>query len=455
VEAGSISDVNDLDRDLDHASNVLKTEDSIKTCVAPSEKFAMIIDSRSRGSRVPRRGMVVVLMAMLLPLLIGTMALALDGGMLYLQRRQAQTAADAAALAGAYSYSTTLSLSSAQIAAKNAALGNGYTIQTSAITQPVANEIAVTVTASPPRFFSGLWGSGAMTINASATALVSSGSGSTPYSTNSMVLLDGSMSSALALAGSATINASGGIQVNSTSSTAVNANNAGHTSSNISVVGGTTVNSGGSLSGTVNTGASSVGDPLASLATPSAPTASSTNGLAGYPGYGSYTLQPGLYTSSVSLGNGGTFTMQPGLYYFQGGAGLTVANGASLTGSGVTIYTDNSGGTVSFQGGTTTTLSAPGASPTAGAIQGVVYFQGRTSTASPSFGNGASINLTGTFYAAKAPLTFNGGSFSNLASQIIADSANLSNDAQITVPYSASKVAVKAGGYNYPIALIQ
>jgi Flp pilus assembly protein TadG len=415
----------------------------------------MIVHMTQTRDRIGRRGMVVVLVAMMLPIIIGTMALALDGGVLYLQRRQAQTAADAAALAGAYSYSTTSSLSSAQTAAQSVALANGYTVQTSSITQPLANQIAVTVTANPPRFFSGLWGNGGMSVTASATAAVSTGSGSTPYTTSSLVLLDQTMSGSLSLAGSATINASGGIQVNSSSSTAVNANNAGHTSSNINVVGGYTTSSGGSLSGTVQTGSSSVGDPLSSLSVPSTPTTSSTNGLSGYPGYGSYTMQPGLYTSSVSLGNGGTFTMQPGLYYFQGGAGLTIANGATLTGSGVTIYVDNGGGTISFQGGTTTTLSAPGSSPTGNAIQGVVYFQGRTSTTSPSFGNGANINLTGTFYAAKAPLTFNGGSFSNLASQIVADSANLSNNANISVPYSASKVAVKSGGYNYPIALVQ
>jgi Flp pilus assembly protein TadG len=399
--------------------------------------------------------MVLVLLAVMLPVLVGTMALALDGGVLYLQRRQAQTAADAAALAGAYAYSTTPTLAAAQTAAKSVALLNGFSIESSSVTQPQTSQIAVNVTSSPPRFFSALWGTTSMSISASATAVVSSGSSSTPYSTNSLVLLDATKSGSLTLAGSAKITASGGIQVNSSSSSAVNANNSGNTSSNINVVGGYTTSSGGSLTGTVKTGATSVGDPLASLQAPSAPSTSSTNGLSGYPGYGSFTLQPGLYTSSVSLGNGGTFTMQPGLYYFQGGAGLTIANGATVSGSGVTIYCDNGGGTISFQGGTTTNLSAPGSSPTGGAIQGVVYMQGRTSTASPSFGNGANINLSGTFYAAKAPLTFNGGSFPTLASQVVADSANLTNNANVYVPYSASKVATKAGGYTYPIALIQ
>jgi Flp pilus assembly protein TadG len=433
---------------------MILTPTSIQSASPIRRTITMLYDKLRQDLRKPRAGMVVILVATMLPIIIGTMALALDGGMLYLERQQAQTAADAAALAGAYTYSTTSSLSSAQTAAQNVASHNGFTIPTSSITQPNANQIAVTVTANPPRFFSKLWNAGGLTVSTSATAAVSSGSGTVPYSTNSLILLDSTMSGALTLAGSASITANGGIQVNSSSGSAVNANNTGHTSANISIVGGYTTSSGGYLTGTVSTGASSVGDPLASMSVPSVPSTSSTNGLAGYPGYGSYTLQPGLYTSSASLGNGGTFTMQPGLYYFQGGAGLTVANGATLTGSGVTIYMDT-GGQISFQGGTTTTLSAPGSSPVGNAIQGVVYFQNRTSTTSPSFGNGSTINLTGTFYAPKAPLTFNGGTFPNLASQVIADSLNASNNATATVSYSSSKVAAKAGGYSYPIALIQ
>jgi hypothetical protein len=145
--------------------------------------------------------------------------------------------------------------------------------------------------------------------------------------------------------------------------------------------------------------------------------------------------------------------MNPGLYYFQGGAGLTIANGATLTGTGVTIYME-SGGSISFQGGTTTTLSAPSSSSN-GAIQGVVYMQARTSTTAPSFANGTNVNLTGTFYAAAAPLSFAGGNLSNFASQVVVDSMNLSNDAQVTVAYSSSAVAAKSAGYNYPVALVQ
>ncbi len=409
-----------------------------------------------KGPEAYRRGMVVVLVALTLPLIVGTMALALDASVLYLQRRQAQTAADAAALAGAYTMYNTSNFSLAQNAAVAIGSQNGFTIPKSNVTQPGSTQVAVTVTSNPPRFFSSLWGNGSLTISTSAIAQTNTSSSSTtPYSTAAVILLDPSASGSLSLAGSAQIKATAGVQVNSNSSTAVNANNAGTTSAPLNIVGGYTTSSGGSLTGTIHTGVTSVGDPLSSISAPANP-GSSTNQnshMSAYPGYGAYTMNPGQYSSSVSLGNGGTFTMNPGLYYFQGGANLTIANGVTLSGTGVTIYMQG-GGTVSFQGGTTTTLSAPSSSSN-GAIQGVVYFQDRTASTSPSFANGTNVNLTGTFYAAAAPLSFAGGNLSNFASQVVVDSINMSNDAQLTVGYSSTTVAGKPAGYTYPVALVQ
>ncbi len=416
----------------------------------------MILAGKRRRAVWLRRGLVMVLAALLMPVVVGAMALALDCGVMYLQRRQAQTAADAAALAGAYALYNGSNFSVAQSAAIAVGSQNGFTIADGDVTQPKSTQVAVQVTATPPRFFSALWGKGSLTISASATAQTSSGSSSTtPYSTAAVVLLDPTASGSLSFAGSAQLNAPAGVQVNSNSSSAVYANNAGGTAAPLDVVGGTRTHAAGWLTGTITTGVASVGDPLSSIAAPSDP-GSSTNQdsfISKYPGWGSYTMQPGQYTRSVSLGNGGNFTMQPGLYYFKGGANLTIANGATVTGSGVTIYMDG-GGTISFQGGTTTTLSAPSTSSN-GAIQGIVYMQDRTVSTSPTFANGTNVNLTGTFYAAAAPLTFAGGNNSNFASQVVVDSMNLSNGTNVTVNYSSSKVAGKPSGYNYPVALVK
>ncbi|HEU4345331.1 MAG TPA: Tad domain-containing protein, partial [Candidatus Binatia bacterium] len=48
------------------------------------------------------RGQVLVWTSLLIVILLGFLALAMDGGFLYQHKRQMQTAADSAALAGAY-----------------------------------------------------------------------------------------------------------------------------------------------------------------------------------------------------------------------------------------------------------------------------------------------------------------------------------------------------------------
>jgi Flp pilus assembly protein TadG len=71
------------------------------------------------------KGQTLVLTAVCMAGLLGFMALALDVGVLYHTRRDAQTAADAAAMAGALDYLYNHSVSSAQTAACNAAGQNG------------------------------------------------------------------------------------------------------------------------------------------------------------------------------------------------------------------------------------------------------------------------------------------------------------------------------------------
>jgi Flp pilus assembly protein TadG len=118
-----------------------------------------------------RRGTVAAIVALTFPLLIGVAALALDGGLLYLQRRQAQSTADAGALAGAYALSQGATFGSAQKTAVAVGSQQGITISSSQVTQPQVGSIAVTVTSTKSRMFSAVFGSGTMSANASATAV--------------------------------------------------------------------------------------------------------------------------------------------------------------------------------------------------------------------------------------------------------------------------------------------
>jgi Flp pilus assembly protein TadG len=124
-----------------------------------------------RLAQFSHRGTVAVLVGLTLPVLIGVVAISLDGGMLFLQRRQAQSAADGAALAGAYALSNGSSFSTAQNTAIATFSQVHITIPAANITQPQAGSVSVSYTSTQPRLFSSIWGSGSISATASATAV--------------------------------------------------------------------------------------------------------------------------------------------------------------------------------------------------------------------------------------------------------------------------------------------
>jgi Flp pilus assembly protein TadG len=133
------------------------------------------------------------------------------------------------------------------------------------------------------------------------------------------------------------------------------------------------------------------------------------------------TLQPGVY-SSITSGSG-PITLNPGLYIVNGN--VSIGNGAVVTGNGVTIITS---GTVSFGGGSTVTLSAPTANTTTGAIPGVVI--AGTSTATDTLSNGMKPALTGVIYYPNGTLAIAGGvNVANSCLEMLAGAISISNGA--------------------------
>lgn len=396
-----------------------------------------------RDDPLKRRGTVAAVVALLTPVIVGVSALTLDGGLMYLQSRQAQSIADASALAGAYTYYNTSNLALAQAAAVAMAKENGASITSAQVTSPQTGYVTVSLTLTQSRAFSALWGAGSMSTTSSATARGISIT--QPYSNCSVICLDPSSLGSLTIDGGAdltapsVLSALAPVQVNSTSPTALLVYNGAQVNASIDVVGGDSVGNGSHVTGTITTGSAAIPDPLASLPTPSIPPATTTP-MSNYSGTGPFTMQPGLYSGDVTLDSGGAYTMQPGLYYFQGGS-LNLENGSSLTGSGVTLFVDNGGGTINLQSGTTTTLTPP----SSGTYSGMVYFQDRASSVTPLLSDGATINVKGTFYAAGAPMVFSSGSKTNsCSSQMIVKSMNLSDGADIDVQYSSASVASKS-----------
>jgi Flp pilus assembly protein TadG len=120
-----------------------------------------------RGAR-EQRGAILVIVSMSLVVLLGMTALAIDLSSFYKAQRQAQTAADAGALAGAedLARSSTSASSDATTLARQNYPGANVTADAAS----TVNQITVNVSASTPTFFGKILGLGNETVGARAVA---------------------------------------------------------------------------------------------------------------------------------------------------------------------------------------------------------------------------------------------------------------------------------------------
>ena len=113
-----------------------------------------------------QKGFVLVVLALLLVALIGFLALAVDIGVLYSARTSAQEVADAAALAGAFTFINdtqspqpqTASSNALQVALNNSVLGQPVAAADVNVNVDVANRrVAVDVQSTQNTYFAELW----------------------------------------------------------------------------------------------------------------------------------------------------------------------------------------------------------------------------------------------------------------------------------------------------------
>jgi len=132
--------------------------------------------------RDDEKGNVLVTVALVLVVLIGFAVLTIDVGMASSARTQAQRAADAAALAGAFTYVTNPNLtgqaltdavtnSAKNTAAQNTILGTAVTASEVTVSVDTANRrVTTTLTHSTPTFFAGIFGQTSVSIGATGIA---------------------------------------------------------------------------------------------------------------------------------------------------------------------------------------------------------------------------------------------------------------------------------------------
>lgn len=347
----------------------------IKVTVMLRKKITSFLADKS-GSLLP-------LTAVMLPLLLGATGVGVDVSMWLKNRRDMQSAADAAAIAGAWEIAYDFSESFAEDAALKEALKNGYT-------DTVGNDLAVafgttddgnpkvtvTLTRKDTKYFSQVVYKGDVSATVSAAAAVL-----TPNSDFCLLSLDPTADGALTAVGAVDLDSSlCGIAVNSNSDTAVDLS--GNVDINIdlsdlSIVGGLEISGSVDLTtGNTITNAPKATDPYEDLEPPEEvddTDCDHNNFSIG----GTGTISPGVYCGGIRITGNGTITFNPGLYYLYAGDldisgnGNIIANNVSiiLTGSEEDGY-----GNLDVSGGKDMLFTAPAdGSP----MEGVAFFQDR------------------------------------------------------------------------------
>jgi hypothetical protein len=423
-------------------------------------------------------GQTLVMAALSLTVLLGFAALATDVGVQLHDKRTAQTAADAAAIAGASALYAGGDESAATTAGRADAALNGFTngsdgtvvtINTPVTddANPAFNGVAgvVEATISQPvstpfmNVFMHLFNPGStftgLTVGARAVARLGPGNaciytlgvtgididgsgGQTLIDQHCGIIDDSSSSNALTL--------SGGAQVNVAT---------------IGIVGGLSDSGGSSTDASVvYTGIAYESDPLAYLDSeePSSSTTScasqvnvssstpttlapSTSGAC-YNGInvsGGSTLNitnPGVIVvnGGITISGNSTINFGSGLYIFTGQ--FAASGGDTAAGTNVTLYAAGTSSSYNISGGANLDLSAP----TSGTYNGILFWQAEGNTNQFTVSGGANSTINGVIYAPSAQLNLSGNTGTSFNTDIVVDSMNLSGSASLHNYSSLSSV---------------
>lgn len=404
-----------------------------------------------------RRGTVAILVAVSLVLILGVVALTLDGGALLAERRRAQNIADAAALAAASDlfdyywknsgddpFQTAYS-SAIEVANKNGYDNDGVVSFVNVHIPPQSGlytgrrgYVEVEVEYRFSRMFSNIFGQGDIPVRARAVAI-----GSAIAADVGILVLEPTNRAAFNAQGSGTTNVNGTpVVVNSTNSEGTVVGGGGYVAAHeFFLTGGYTTTGGGSLVGPVRTNRPGLDDPLKDMPPPDplSMTVQQTKKI--QETSGDIVLEPGVFKGGINVSGTANLTLKPGIYYMDGG-GFSFSGQGSLYGKGVMIYNAPGNGNangISVTGQGSMILSGP----TSGPYQGVTFFQDRHANVTGNVaGTGGQTDITGTFYFAGALLKISGnGGVSNLGSQYISRELYLGGNGDIHIDWRPDTVA--------------
>ncbi|NOH79636.1 hypothetical protein F0231_07745 [Vibrio sp. RE86] len=300
-----------------------------------------------------QKGLVTVFFTLASAVLIGFVGLAVDTGFAYGNFRQAQTAADAAALSAAfekyYGHSSANIQNYALSEVKAHNFENGVDGVTVTVNNPPTSGsyagdsdfVEVVITKEVPTFFLRFIGFNDFdySVRAVANGIISSSA--------CVYALGDEHEKAFHVSSGSTLDANCGVHANSEDSSGLYVDS-GSTleATSVDVVGGA-YKSGSTIDPSANENASPISDPLGTLPAPTF-----SYGSCDYQGnskgggiYERYeidsqkrTINPGVYCGGLFIKGDAEVTMNPGTYILQGGGLVVDGSDAELTGDGVFIY---------------------------------------------------------------------------------------------------------------------
>jgi hypothetical protein len=267
---------------------------------------------------------------------------------------------------------------------------------------------------------------------------------------SNILLLNATQAGALTVTGQGQVKVSGTVQVDSSSSKALQeSGKASISAGQIDIVGGDQITGQATTSVPPVLGAPSVADPLLALTAPDPVTYHLTDmGAVKLAGQNTQTISPGIYTS-ITVSGQATLNLLPGIYVVAGG-GLTVSGQATVNGWGVMIY--NAGSNFvnnGAAGGTFGAITVSGQANlnltpmTSGPYVGIVLFQSGYNSQSGinsqalTLSGQAVLPAGGLVYAPAAQVNLSGNTVFNAS--VIASTLNVSGNAIVQTVLSIAQ----------------
>lgn len=358
------------------------------------------------------RGNVLVMAGISAFALVGGAGLATDGTQWFLWKRQIQMAADAGALAAAYT------------------LGQGST----AVTAPATREIqrntngiyTIEYIGTPPR-------TGAFAGNTTAAEVVLTTQQRLPFSSlflttapivraravaakvvkvDNCVLSLASTGVGVQVSGSANVQLGCGVSANSNGAQAIYTSGSGTlNATSLSTVGridlkGGSVPAGTELFENYIAQTDPFGPAGRNLQVPTEPSTCTRRNYSNQPGT-SHTLSPGRYCGGIDLK--GNTSLSPGVYIIDGGP-MSLGSQSVTTGQGVTFVLTGTNASLQVNGGASATIRAPTATENP-YWNGILIYQDRNGPQSNSTINGGgNMDFFGAVYMPKGNISYSGSS---------------------------------------------